>query len=398
MPLRTGESAGACRVLIPMTTDRPRRRSPVLIHALVLFNALVFVWTRSVQSSDPVAFFRLMETFAVQKDGFQWYQLLTSAFLHGGWMHLLFNMFVLMALGPNVEDKMGHVGFALLYVVGAAASGGAHLLMSQNPAIGASGAIAAVTGAYLVLFPSTRIICFFIFTLSRIAVPAWWFIGFSIAIDLLANGFGKRDGIAHAAHLGGYFFGIGSTMILLWANVLKREPYDLFSVLRQKKRKAEFASAARAHTEMVQQRVGSERPETPRTKALYEARARIGELVSGGDLEKAADEYRVFVDEFGTEEPTSVLSRDHQLRLAEHLMRTGDRASAARAYVGFARAYQFDREAPGAMLIAALMLAEDLGKPDEARPLIEEALPKLAGQEKELAETLLKSLGVKAEE
>ena len=105
MPLRTGESAGACRVLIPMTTDRPRRRSPVLIHALVLFNALVFVWTLSVQSSDPVAFFRLMETFAVQKDGFQWYQLLTSAFLHGGWMHLLFNMFVLMTTS-NYPDVM----------------------------------------------------------------------------------------------------------------------------------------------------------------------------------------------------------------------------------------------------------------------------------------------------
>lgn len=384
-------------MLIPLTTDRPRRRSPVLIHALVLMNALVFVWTLSVQSGDPQNYYNLLSTYAVHGENFQWYQLLTSAFLHGGWMHLLFNMFVLLALGPNVEDKMGHVGFALLYVIGAAASGGAHILMSQNPAIGASGAIAAVTGAYLVLFPSTRIICFFIFTLSRIAVPAWWFIGFSIAVDLLANGLGKGDGIAHAAHLGGYFFGMGSTMILLWANVLKREPYDLFSVLRQKKRRAEFASAAKSHQEMVQQKVGASRPESPRTKALYEARARIGGLVSGGQFEEAADEYRVFVDEYGTDEPTAVLSRDLQLKLAEHLMRSGDRASAARAYIGFARANQFDREAPGALLIAALMLAEDLGKPEKARPLIEEALPKLAGQEKELAQTLLGSLGVKPE-
>ena len=397
MPLRTGRSAGARRVLIPITTDRPRRRSPVLIHALVLFNALVFVWTLSVQASDPNDYGRLMETYAIQNDGFRWFQLLTSAFFHGGWMHLLFNMFVLMALGPNVEDKMGHVGFTLLYVIGAAASGGAHLAMSDNPAIGASGAIAAVTGAYLVLFPKTRIICFFIFTLSRVAVPAWWFIGFSIAVDLLANGFGRRDGIAHAAHLGGYFFGIGSTLTLLWLKVLKREPYDLFTLLRQKKRRADFASAAKSHDHMIQQRVGAARPESPRLKAMYESRARIGELVSGGDLEKAADEYRVFVDEFGTDEPASVLSRDLQLRLAEHLMRSGDRASAAKAYIGFARSNQFDREAPGAMLIAALILAEDLDQPEEARPLIEEALPKLAGQERELAETLLSNLGVKAD-
>lgn len=394
MPLRTGRSAGARRVLIPLTTDRPRRRSPVLIHALVLFNSLVFVWTLSIQAGSASAYYDLLTTYAVQRENFQWFQLLTSAFLHSGWMHLIFNMLVLMALGPNVEDKMGHVGFALLYIIGSAASGGAHVYMTENAAIGASGAIAAVTGAYLVLFPNTRIICFFIFTLSRIAVPAWWFIGFSIAVDLLANGFGKDEGIAHAAHLGGYFFGIGSTMVLLWLHILKREPYDLFTVLRQRKRRADFASAAKSHDHMVQQRVGAARPESPRTKALYEARARIGELVSGGDLDKAADEYRVFVDEFGTDEPSSVLSRDLQLRLAEHLMRSGDRASAARAYIGFARSNQFDREAPGAMLIAALILAEDLGKPEEARPLIEEALPKLAGQEKELAQTLLASLGV----
>lgn len=384
-------------MLIPLTTDRPRRRAPVLIHALVLINALAFVWSLSVQSRDPGDFIRLIDTFAVQNDGFHWYQLLTSAFLHGGWMHLIFNMIVLMALGPNVEDKLGHIGFAVLYVVGAVASGVAHLAMSDNPAIGASGAIAAVTGAYLVLFPNTRIICFFVFTLSRIAVPAWWFIGLSIAIDLLANGFGTESGVAHGAHLGGYFFGIGSTMILLWTGVLKREPYDLFTVLRQRKRRADFARAARNHEQFVQERVGATKQESPRTRAMYEARARIGEFVSGGQMEKAADEYRVFLDEFGSEEPATVMSRDLQLRLAEHLVHAGDRASAAKAYVAFARAYSTDREAPGALLIAALMLGQDLGRPEEARPLVEEALPKLAGQERELAETLLENLGVRSE-
>ncbi len=384
-------------MLIPLTTDRPRRRNPVLIHVLVLMNALIFVWTLSVQSGAQGDAARLIQTLAVQNDGFRWYQLLTSAFLHGGWMHLIFNMIVLMALGPNVEDKLGHVGFSLLYVIGAAASGGAHLLVSDNPAIGASGAIAAVTGAYLVLFPNTRIICFFILTFSRIAVPAWWFIGLSIAIDLLANGFGSDSGVAHAAHLGGYFFGIGSVMLLLWAKVLKREPCDLFTVLRHRKRRADFAKAARSHEQFVQERVGAARTESPRMRAMYEARAKIGRHVSGGEMEKAADEYRVFLDEFGSEEPATVMSRDLQLKLAEHLVRSGDRASAARAYTAFGRQYATDRETPGALLIAALMLAEDLGKPEEARPLIEEALPKLAGQERELAQALLTKLGVRAE-
>lgn len=379
-------------MLIPLTTDRPRRKAPVLIHALVLMNALVFVWTLSVRSGSPIDFIRLMESYAVVRDGFEWHQLLTSAFLHGGWMHLIFNMIVLMALGPNVEDKLGHIGFGLLYIAGAAASGGAHIVMSQNPAIGASGAIAAVTGAYLVLFPNTRIVCFFLLTLSRVPVPAWWFIGISIAIDLLANGLGSGSGIAHAAHLGGYFFGIGTTLILLWTKVLRREPYDLFTVLRQKKRRAEFAEAARVHQTMVKQRVGAERPESPRTRAMYEARVKLAELVSGNRMQEAGDAYRVFIDEF-VDEPGTVLSRDLQLKIAESLVHSGDRASAVRAYIAFARAYPNDRDTPGAQLIAALLLAEDLGRPEEARPLIEQALPKLTGQERELGESLLAGLG-----
>lgn len=376
-------------MLIPLTTDRPRRRSPVLVHAIVLLSALAFVWTLSIGARDPNDLARLLGDYAVQRDGFQWYQLFTSALLHGGWVHLLFNMFMLAALGPNVEDKVGHFGFLLLYVVGAAASGAAHVWVTPVPAIGASGAIAAVTGAYLVLFPRTRIICFFVFTLSRVAVPAWWLIGLSIAIDLLANGLGKNSGIAHAAHLGGYFFGIAATLILLWLKVLEREPYDLFTVLRQRKRRAEIAQAARAHEQMVRKRVGSDRAESERTRALYEMRAKIGGLVSGGDLARASDEYRVMLDEFGTDESGAVLSRDLQLRLAEHLVRAGDRASGARAYAGFARAYATDRDAPGAMLMAGLIYAEELGKPDEARLLVEQALPKLLGHERELAESLL---------
>lgn len=379
-------------MLIPLTTDRPRRKAPVLIHALVLANALAFVWTLSIRSGNPLDYLRLIEAYAVSRDGFEWHQLLSSAFLHGGWTHLIFNMIVLMALGPNVEDKLGHIGFALLYVVGAAASAGAHVWMSDNPAIGASGAIAAVTGAYLVLFPRTRIICFFVFTLNRIAVPAWWFIGISIAIDLLANGLGSRSGIAHAAHLGGYFFGIGSTLVLLWANVLKREPYDLFTVLRQKKRRADFAQAARVHQDMVKRKVGVERAESPRVRAMYEARVGLAELVSGSQMDRACDAYRVFIDEFGPDDPATVLSRDLQLRLAESLVHAGDRASAVHAYTAFERAYPADREAPGALLIAALMLAEDLGKPDEAKELLERAMPRLSGQEKELGQSLLAEL------
>lgn len=381
-------------MLIPLTTDRPRSKSPVLVYSLIAVNTLIFLGMLMLDRSGGYAAEDVYRRFAVANEGFVWYQLISSAFLHGGWMHIIGNMIVLAALGPNVEDKMGHAGFGLLYLVSAVASGLAHILFSDNPAVGASGAIAGITGAYLVLFPKTRIICFVIFfVIGRIAVPAWWFIGLSICIDLFANGLGNNTGVAHAAHLGGYFFGIMTALILLWTHVLKREPYDLFTVLKQKKRRAEFASAAKLHEQTIQKKVGAQVPESPRQKAINAARMTIGELVSLGKLDDAADKYRVFVDEFGTEDTGTSLSRDLQLKLAEHLVRTDDRATAVLAYQAFARAFPMDRETPISLLMAALMLIRNLGKPEEAKPLLEKALPRLMGEEKSLADELMREVG-----
>jgi membrane associated rhomboid family serine protease len=389
---RPKNPAEAPTLLFPLTTDRPRRKKPRVIHGLLLVNLLVFLWTEYTKDSGSAAYSEIIDQYAVWTLGFRPQELITSAFLHADLKHIFFNMLVLAALGPNVEDKMGHFGFSLLYLVGAAASAGAHLLVSDAPAIGASGAVATVTGAYLVLFPRTQIICFFLFTLSRIAVPAWWFIGLSIAIDLIANGLGGNTGIAHAAHLGGYGFGIFTTLLLLKVRVLEREPYDLFTYIKQRKRRAEFAAAARVHDQTVERQVGAHKQETPEQRALNEGRIGIGQLVSAGRLDEAADKYRVFVDEFGYDKPGTSLSRDLQLKLAEHLVRGDDRATAVLAYRAFCRAYPTDRETPTSQLMAGLMLIKNLGKPDQAKPMLESALPKLHGEERGLAEELLKEV------
>lgn len=381
-------------MFIPLTTDRPRTRRPILVHTLIAVNSIIFLGMLMLERTGVYGIREVFNQFAVVNDGFVWYQLLSSAFLHGGWMHIIGNMIVLAALGPNVEDKMGHVGFGLLYFVAAIASGLAHIAFSANPAVGASGAIAGVTGAYLVLFPKTRIICFVIFfIIGRIAVPAWWFIGLNICIDLFANSFSNNTGVAHAAHLGGYFFGITIALVLLWTRVLQREPYDLFSVLKQKKRRAEFASAARIHEQSVKRHVGASAPESPRQRAINEGRMAIGKLVSSDKLDDAADRYRVFVDEFGTEETGTSLSRDLQLKLAEHLVRSDDRATAVLAYQAFARAFPTDRETPISLLMASLMLIKNLGRPDEAKPLLEKVIPRLTGEERSLADDLMREVG-----
>ncbi|MEM9167932.1 MAG: rhomboid family intramembrane serine protease, partial [Planctomycetota bacterium] len=241
-------------MLIPLGTDRHRRRSAVVTYTLVAVCVVVFPITHAMPRQETLP-------YAVWRNGFEWWQLFTSAFLHGGWLHLIFNMLVLAALGPNVEDKLGHLRFILVYALGAAAAGGAHVAFSMNPAIGASGAIAAITGAYLVLFPKTRIICFafWITVVGRIHVPAWWFIGLNIAIDLLAGGFGGNTGIAHAAHLGGYGFGIIAMMAALGVGWLSREPNDLATILRQRRRRAAIQQAVREQREGVQRRLDPER-------------------------------------------------------------------------------------------------------------------------------------------
>ncbi|CAM5566233.1 rhomboid family intramembrane serine protease [Streptomyces viridochromogenes] len=139
----------------------------------------------------------------------------TALFLHGGWLHLLGNMLFLLIFGNNIEDRMGHVRFLLFYVVcGYAASYGFALLNddSAEPLIGASGAIAGVLGAYLVLYPRARVwvlVPFLVFLPLRL--PAWLVLGFWFVLQAVySNGDGVSDAgtVAYAAHVVGFLAGM----------------------------------------------------------------------------------------------------------------------------------------------------------------------------------------------
>jgi len=146
----------------------------------------------------------------------------TSMFLHGGWLHLIGNMIFLWVFGDNVEDAMGHARYAAFYVVVGLAAGAAHIFMNQNdiiPAIGASGAVAGILGAYLVLHPRATvaaILPIFILFWIPFHVPAVLLIGFWFLLQLF-NGFatitatdvtGAGGGVAWFAHIGGFIAGL----------------------------------------------------------------------------------------------------------------------------------------------------------------------------------------------
>jgi membrane associated rhomboid family serine protease len=153
--------------------------------------------------------------------------LLSSMFMHGGWMHIIGNMWSLWIFGDNVEDRMGRGGFLLFYLLSGLAAGAVHIVTNPGstvPTVGASGAIAGVMGAYLLLFPHSSVVTMvpIFFFLQVVEVPAILFLGFWFLSQLfsgtlsLAVAGTQAGGVAWWAHIGGFVVGF------LWAVPLRR--------------------------------------------------------------------------------------------------------------------------------------------------------------------------------
>jgi membrane associated rhomboid family serine protease len=156
-----------------------------------------------------------------------WYTLMSSMFLHGGWFHLIGNMWFLWVFGNNVEDAMGHARFVAFYLICGVLAALAQIFASPHspvPMVGASGAISGIMGGYLVLYPRVRVhtLVFLGFFVTTIAVPAYFMLLYwaflQLASSLLTAGVKQEGGVAFMAHLGGFV--AGAALIRLFA---KRE-------------------------------------------------------------------------------------------------------------------------------------------------------------------------------
>ncbi|MCB9844877.1 MAG: rhomboid family intramembrane serine protease [Phycisphaeraceae bacterium] len=383
-------------MFLPLGTDRPLRRPTLITFGLVAINIVAFAATATLDRIDQQRFAEVMARGQVWGHDFHAYTLITSAFLHGGLLHLLGNMLFLWVFGPNVEDKLGRIGFTLFYLAGAAISGGAHALFSDAPAIGASGAIAAVGGAYLVFFPRTQIKCLILFFVIGVyLIPAWWFILFQVFWDFLSQSLNRNSGVAHVAHLAGYGFGVAVSLPLLWLKVLAREPYDLFTIMRQAKRRRDLRDAAHEANRAIERQVAAEQDPRARARAeaLAQARARVMSDLAQRRMDDAVRAYKRLLDEFG--ERGALLSRQRQIELGNHLFSRGDHQTAAIAYERFVEGYASDAEAPNIRLMIGLLCARYLNDPIRARRMIEDAMKAGLDQEHtEIADGLLEDLGV----
>lgn len=155
-------------------------------------------------------------TGACAADGLARGAVFTSMFMHGGWEHLLGNLLFLWVFGNNIEDSMGHLRFLVFYLLCGAAAGAAHILLSPTsaiPAVGASGAIGGIMGAYALLYPRVRVLTWFpplfMFDLSaKFVLGYWFFLQVMMAAFTFGPEAGKQGGIAVWAHLGGFFAGL----------------------------------------------------------------------------------------------------------------------------------------------------------------------------------------------
>jgi membrane associated rhomboid family serine protease len=200
-------------------TIRPRR-FPIINWLLIALCVLVFLYELRIGNSALNGFIGTWGLVPVRfwtNPQSEWVTIFSAMFLHGGWFHILSNMWVLFIFGDNVEDRMGHSSYLVFYLLSGVAAGLMQsflLPQSSAPMIGASGAIAGVLGAYLVLFPRARILSLvpilFIFTV--IEVPAVIFLLFWFASQLfsgfLSLGGASGSGVAWWAHVGGFVFGL----------------------------------------------------------------------------------------------------------------------------------------------------------------------------------------------
>ena len=208
--------------MFPIRDHNPSSRTPWVTRAIIALNIALYVLTADWGGG----LFRLWEWGALYPEaithGAWLHGLFTHMFLHAGLMHIAGNMLFLWVFGDNLEDQLGHFGFLLFYLAGGLAAAAAQILAdpgSAIPMVGASGAIAAVMGGYLLLFPRARVdVLFFFLIFFRIfAIPAWAVLGFWFGSQLVAALATPIDlgGVAYWAHAGGFVAGLG-LVLPLW--------------------------------------------------------------------------------------------------------------------------------------------------------------------------------------
>ena len=376
-------------MLLPIRTSIWPRRTPYANYALIAVNVIIFLLTYS-PFAHPVTrqVIRILRPWAEQ---FQLYparpalwQFVTYAFLHGSFWHILGNMFFLYLFGNNVNDKLGHIGYLCFYLAGAVFSAIGHTLVSNAPVLGASGAVAAVTGAYLVLFPQTLItvIYWFIF-IGTMEVPALYFIAFKmIFIDNMIARY--TPNVAYDAHLAGYAFGIIALLVMLGSGLIAGSSLDLWATIKRWNRRRQYRDVVSGDYDPFTGRTTPTRrikvKEVKKTAAQKQIEKEIRELsdeitrrITERNLSAAAQKYLELVELDSNQVPP----RQYLLDIAKQLTSENKHAESAQAYEKFLGHYGSYEYVEQVHLMLGILYSRYLGKRELAVKHLKAAAEKL---------------------
>ncbi|MBN2455671.1 MAG: rhomboid family intramembrane serine protease [Sedimentisphaerales bacterium] len=336
-------------MILPIRTNIRPRRTPYANYALIIINVIIFLftflphvnpYTGALEPLRPAA-----RKFMLNPQNIQLFQLVSYAFLHGGIWHIIGNMYFLYIFGSNVNDKLGHIGYVCFYLAGAIASGLGHTLMNNIPVLGASGAVAAVTGAYLALFPQTLITVFYwFFIFGTMDIPALYLIVFKmIFIDNIIARYVPND-VAFDAHLAGYAFGIAASLVLLATGLLSANSFDLWAMIKQWNRRRRYRdtvstgydpfTAAQAKHIKVKE-VKKTDKQRQHDEKIRQLRHQISQRCAQHNLPAAAQLYLELIDI----DTTQILPRQYLLDIANQLASENRHPEAAQAYEDFISHY-----------------------------------------------------------
>lgn len=383
-------------MLFPLGDDNPRRNAPIVTVLLIAANVAVFLGRNLGATDDEIE--RFFRQWGYDSDHPLSVQAFTSMFMHGSVLHILGNLWVLWIVGDNVEDKLGKVRYLLCYLIGGLAAAWSYSAIASlagpvsgpaggvfeavpgehPPLVGASGAVYAVMGMYLVFFPEARVrllLWLFLFV-QVIQVRAKWFIGITIALDfvqtLMARG-PAAGGVATAAHVGGGVFGIAAALFLK-QSVGGGADGDAWDV------HTGFSRQVRDGTEPLRGGpaggIGAPvedapwfAPPEPMEERGDEVAGALVRLVREGRLREAIDVYPSYVA-LRRERP---LPADVQLEIAHEFYRQGLARDGISAYKRFVDSHPTDDDAPEAAFRIGILYARGLGDAKSAVPWLRRA-------------------------
>lgn len=221
-------TSGHAQSMLPLYDENPRRTFPLFTISLIALNVTAFV----MQLQVPGGMASAINQYAMVPADFldnpisQYPTLLTSMFMHGGPAHLAGNMLYLWIFGDNIEDRLGRFGFLLFYLLCGVLAGISHMMAdptSSIPAVGASGAISGILGAYLILFPGVRVrtLIFLGFYIAIVRIPTIILLGIWILLQVSNSmSIGVEGGVAWMAHIGG--FAAGALLIYPFQGVMRQ--------------------------------------------------------------------------------------------------------------------------------------------------------------------------------